>query len=145
MLTFRRCTFCCVYHCWTKHPRPTLSSARMRVRLYRMLLYIVSATKPTCPAFSAWLNARATRSLKVPVKAILLCSCTITIKVTCRRSTTWQIKCWYNVCLQAMRNFDLSVLVEILSGVDSDHGTGPRGNGSVNSRSTSSPIERRSC
>ena len=31
---------------------------------------------------------------------------------------------------------DLSVLVEILSGLDSDHDTGPRRNGSVNSRST---------
>ena len=29
-------------------------------------------------------------------------------------------------------SLDLSVLVEILSGVDSDHGTGPRRNGSVN-------------
>ena len=37
------------------------------------------------------------------------------------------------------------VLVEILSGVDSDHGTGPRRNGSVNSRSTLCQIERRSC
>ena len=36
---------------------------------------------------------------------------------------------------------DLSVLVEILSGVDSDHGTGPRRNGSVNSRSTLCPKE----
>ena len=40
---------------------------------------------------------------------------------------------------------DLSVLVVILSRVDSDHGTGPRRNGSVNSRSTLCPIERRSC
>ena len=40
---------------------------------------------------------------------------------------------------------DLSVLVEILSGVDSDHDTGPRRNGSVNSSSTLCPIERRSC
>ena len=40
---------------------------------------------------------------------------------------------------------DLSVLVEILSGVDSDHGTGPRRNRSVNSRSAIWPIERRSC
>ena len=38
-------------------------------------------------------------------------------------------------------SLDLSVLVEILSGVDSDHGTGPRRNGSVNSRSTLCPIE----
>ena len=43
------------------------------------------------------------------------------------------------------RSLDLSVLVEILSGVDSDLGTGARRNGSVNSRSTLCPIERRSC
>ena len=43
------------------------------------------------------------------------------------------------------RSLDLSVLVEILSGVDSDHGTGPIRNGSVNSRSTLCPIERRKC
>ena len=43
------------------------------------------------------------------------------------------------------RSLDLSVLVEILSGVDSDHGTGPRRNGSVNSRAALCPIERRSC
>ena len=42
-------------------------------------------------------------------------------------------------------SLDLSVLVEILSGVDSDHGTGPRRNGGVNSMSTLCPIERRSC
>ena len=41
------------------------------------------------------------------------------------------------------RSLDLAVLVEILSGVDSDHGTGPRRNRSVNSRSTICPIERR--
>ena len=38
---------------------PRLSSARMFVRLYRLLLIhciYVSVTKPTCPAFSAWLN-----------------------------------------------------------------------------------------
>ena len=42
-------------------------------------------------------------------------------------------------------SLDLSVVVEILSGVDSNHGTGPRGNSSVNLRSTLCPIERRSC
>ena len=39
-------------------------------------------------------------------------------------------------------SLDLSVLVGILYGVDSDHGTGPRRNGSVNSMSTLCPIER---
>ena len=33
------------------------------------------------------------------------------------------------------KSLNLSVLVGILSGVDSDHGTGPRRKGSVNSRS----------
>ena len=41
-------------------------------------------------------------------------------------------------------SLDLSVLVEILW-FYSDHGTGPRRNGSVNSRSTLCPIESRSC
>ena len=41
-------------------------------------------------------------------------------------------------------NLDLSVLVEILPGVDSDHGTGPRRSGSVNLRSTLCQIESRS-
>ena len=40
------------------------------------------------------------------------------------------------------RSLDLSVLVGILSGIDSDHGTGPRRNVSVNSRSTLCLIER---
>ena len=38
------------------------------------------------------------------------------------------------------RSLDLSVMVEILSGVDSDHGMGPRRYGIVNSRSTLCPI-----
>ena len=41
-------------------------------------------------------------------------------------------------------SLDLSVLVGILSVVDSDHCTGPRRNGSVNSMSSLCPIERRS-
>ena len=40
-------------------------------------------------------------------------------------------------------SFDFSVLVEILSGVDSDHGTVPRRNGSVNSSSALCPIEKK--
>ena len=43
------------------------------------------------------------------------------------------------------RSLDLSVLVEIQSGVDNNHVTGPTRNGSVNSSSTLCPIERRSC
>ena len=38
------------------------------------------------------------------------------------------------------RSLELLVLMEILSGVDSDNGIGPSRNGSVNSRSTLCPI-----
>ena len=57
---------------------PRLSSVRMFVRLYRLLLIhciYVSVTKPACPAFSAWLNTGSLRSLKVTEKAIMLLIC----------------------------------------------------------------------
>ena len=48
-----------------------------------------------------------------------------------------------SVCYcEPCRSLDLSVLVRILSGVDSDYGTGPRRNSSVNSRLTLCPIEK---
>ena len=73
---------------------PRLSSVRMFVRLYRLLLIhciynYVSVTKPTCPAFSAWLNTGAIRSLKVTGKAIMLCSYGININFM--YITTWPI------------------------------------------------------
>ena len=71
---------------------PRLSSERMFVRLYRMLLIhciFVSETKQTCPAFSAWTNTGAIRSMKVTGKAIIFCSYGININVMC--STTWPI------------------------------------------------------
>ena len=43
------------------------------------------------------------------------------------------------------KNLDFSVWVGMPSGVDSDHGTGSRRKGSVKSRITLCPIERRSC
>ena len=124
---------------------PRLSSARMFVILYRLLLIhciYVSVTKPTCPAFSAWLNTGAIRSMKVTGKAIMLCSTalTSTLCATLHGQSNVGSMCDCKPCC----SLDLSVLAEILSGVDSDHGTGPRRNDSVNSRSTLYPIERRS-
>ena len=123
-----------------------LSSARMFLRLYRLLLIhciYVSVTKPTCPAFSAWLNTGSIRPLRVTGKAIMLCSMTLPSKLCaalhCQSTVGSMCDC------KPCRSFDLSVLMEILSGVDSNHGTGPRRNGSVNSRSTLCPIERRPC
>ena len=123
-----------------------LSSARIFVRLYRLLLIqciYVSVTKPTCPAFSAWLNSAwlntgSIRSLKVTGKAIMLCSMALTLKLCAALHGQSDVgsTCDCKPC----RSLDLSVLVEILSGVDSDHGTGPRRYGSVNSRSTLWPI-----
>ena len=125
---------------------PRWSSERMFVRLHRLLLIhciYVSGTKPTCPAFSAWLNTGAIRSMKVTGKAIMLCSYGININLCAALhcQSNFGSMCDCKPCW----SFDSSVLVEILSGNDSGHGTGPRRNSSVNSRSTLCPIERRSC
>ena len=56
---------------------PRLSSARMFVRLYRLLFLhciYVSVTKQICPVFSAWLNTGSIKYMKVTRKAIMLCS-----------------------------------------------------------------------
>ena len=121
---------------------PRLSSARMFVRLYRLLLIhciYVSVTKPTCPAFSAWLNTGAIRQER------LLCSVVTALTSTLCAALHGQSNIGSMCDCKPCGSLDLSVLVEILSGVDSDHGAGPRRNGSVNSRSTLCPIERRSC
>ena len=133
-------------HTQVLNKTPRLSSAKMFVRLYRLLLIhcmYVSVTKPTCPAFSTWLNTGSIRHLKVTGKAIMLCSMAFPSRLcaTLHGQSNAGLICDCKPC----RKFDLSVLVKILSGVDSNHGTGPRKNGSVNSRSTLCPIERRSC
>ena len=106
---------------------PRLSSARMFVRLYRMMLVYciyVSVTKPTCPAFSAWLNTGSIRSLKVTGKAIMLCSMALPSKLCTALHGQSNVG---SMCdCKPRRSLNLSVLVEILSGVDSDYGTDPR-------------------
>ena len=123
-----------------------LSSARMFVRLYRLLLIhgiYVSVKKPTCPAFNAWLNTGSIRPLKLTGKASMLCSMALPSKLCAALHGKSNVG---SICdCKPCRSLDLSVLVEILSGVGSNHGTGPRRNSSVNSRSTLCPIERRSC
>ena len=123
-----------------------LSSARMFVRLYGLLLIhclYVSVTKPTCPAFSAWLNTGSISPLKVTGKAIMFCSMALPSKFCAALHGQSYVG---SMCdCKPCRSLDLSVLAEILSGVDSNHGTGPRRNGSINSMSTLCPIERRSC
>ena len=119
---------------------PRLSSARMFVRLYRLLLIhciYVLVTKPTCPAFSAWLNTDSIRSLKVTGKAILLCSMALPPKlcVALHGQSNVGSMCYSKTCRSLGCQF-----LGILSGVDSDHGTCQRRNGSVNSRSTLCPI-----
>ena len=125
---------------------PRLSSERMFVRLYRLLLIhciYVSVTKPTCPSFSAWLNTGSIRSLKVTGKAIMLRSMALPSKLSAALHGQSNVgsMCDCNPCII----LDLSLLMEILSEIVSDHGTGPRRNDSVKPRSTVCPIERRSC
>ena len=118
-----------------------LSSARMFERLYRLLLIrciYVSVAKPTCPAFSARLNTGSIRSLKVTGKAIMLCSMELPSKLCAALHAQSNVG---SMCdCKPCRSLALTVLVEILSAVDSDHGTGPRRYSSANSRSTLFPI-----
>ena len=103
----------------------------------------VSVTKPTYPAYSAWLNTGSIRSLKVTGKAIMLCRLTLPSKLCAALHGQSNVG---SMCdCKPCRSLGLSVLVEILSEADSDHATGPRRSGSVNSRSTLCSIERRSC
>ena len=116
------------------------------VRLYRLLLkhcIYVSVTKPTCPALSAWLNIASIRSLKVTGKDITLCSFALPSKLCAALHGQSNVGLMCNC--KPWGSLDLSVLVEILSGVDNDHGTGPRRNGSIILWSTLCPIERRPC
>ena len=114
--------------------------------LYRLLLIhciYVSVTKPACPAFSTWLNTGSIRSMKVTGK--VLCSVVTALTSTLCAALHGQSNVGSICDCKPCGSLDLSVLVEILSGVDSDYDTGPRKNGSVNSRSTLCPIERRPC
>ena len=119
-----------------------LSSARIFVRLYRLLLIhciYVSVTKPTGPTHHAWLNsAWFHQILEGDRKAIMLCSMALPSKLCSALHGQSNVcsMCDCNPC----RSLDLSVLVEIISGVVSNHGTGPQRNCSVNSRSTLWPI-----
>ena len=122
---------------------PRLSSARTFVRLYRLLLIYVSVTKPTCPAFSAWLNTGAIRSLKVTGKAIMLCSMVLPSKLSAALHGQSNVGAMSDC--KPCRSLDLSVVVEIIPGFDNDHGTGPRMNRMVISMSTLYSTERRSC
>ena len=120
-----------------------LSFLRMFVRLYRLLLIhciYVSVRKPKYPAFSAWLITCSIRPLKVTGKAIMLCIMALLSKLCAALHGQSNVgsMCDCKTC----RSLVLLVLVEIISGVNSNHGTGPRRTGSVNSRSAVCPIER---
>ena len=115
--------FSILLHTPVLNKTPRLSSARMFVRLYRLLLIhciYVLVTKPTCPAFSA------IRSLKVTGKASMLCSMALPSKLCAASHGQSNVG---SMCdCKPCGSLDLSVLVGILSGVDSDHGSGPRRN-----------------
>ena len=104
------------------------SSARMFLRLYRLLhehCIHVSVTKPTCPAFNAWLNTGSIRLLEVTGKAIMLRSMALPSKLCAALQGQSNVG---SMCdCKPCRILDGSVLVGLLSGVDSSHGTGGGG------------------
>ena len=119
-------------HTLVLNKTPRLSSVRMFVRLYKLPLIhciYVSVTNPTCPALSVWLNTGSIRSFKVTGKAVMLCSMAFPPKLCAALHGQSNVG---SMCdCKPCRSLDLSVWVEILSGVNSDHNTGPRRNGSV--------------
>ena len=106
-----------------------LSSARIFVRLYIIdcYLYIVYMyqwqNQQVLPFVPGWIVPGSIRSLKVTRKAIMLCSMALPSKLCAALHGQSYVcsMCDCNPC----RSLDLSVLAEILSGVVSNHGTGP--------------------
>ena len=144
LLTFRRWTFCCIHHCWTKHPDYSLRECSLD--FINCCLYIVYMyqwqNQHTLPLVPGW--------ILVPSdpwrwQEKLLCSVVTALTSKLCAALHGQSNVGLMCDCKPCWSLDLSVLVEILSGVDIDHGTGPRRNGSVNSRSTLCPIERRPC
>ena len=144
LLTFRRWTFCCIHHCWTKHPGYPLRECLLD--FINCCLYIVYMyqwqNQHALPLVPGW--------ILVPSdpwrwQKKLLCSVVMALTSTLCAALHGQSNVGSMCDCKPCWSLDLSVLVQILSGVDSDHGTGPRRNGSVNSRSTLCPIERRPC
>ena len=140
LLTFRRCTFCCIHNCWTKHPGYSL-----RECLYDFIdccLYIVYMyqwqNQHDLPLVPGW--------ILVPSdpwrwQEELLCSVDTALPSKLCAALHGQSNVGSLCDYKSSGSLDLSVLVEFLSGVDWDHGTVPRKNGNVNSRSTLCPIE----
>ena len=92
---------------------------RMFVRLYSLLLIhciYVSATKPTCAAFNAWFNTCSIRPLRATGKAIMLCSMALPSKLCAALHGQCNVGSMFDC--KSCRSLDLSVLVEILSGVE---------------------------
>ena len=126
-----------------------LSPARMFVRLYRLLLihciYMYQwQNQHALPLVPGWIMVPSDPG-RWQEKLLSSVVYGITIKYMC--SSTYMSNLILVQCVLAnlAEVLDLSYLMEILSGVDSDHGTGPRKNGSDNTRSTLCPIERMSC
>ena len=141
LLTFRRCTFCCIHHCWTKHPGYSLRECLkdcIDCCLYIVYMYQWQ-NQHALPLVPGWILVpsdpwRWQEKLLCSVVTALTSTLCVALHGQSNVGSMCDCKpCW---------SLDLSVLVEILSGVDSDHGTGRRRNGSVNSRSTLCPIER---
>ena len=140
LLTFEMSTFICMHQCWTNHPDYPLQEYLLD--FIDCCLYIVYMyqwqNQQVLPFVPGWIVPGSIRSLKVTGKAIMFYSMALPSKLCAALHGQSNVcsMCDCNPC----RSLDLSVLVEILSGVVSNHGTGPRRNCSVNSRSTLWPM-----
>ena len=139
LLTFRMCNFCCIPHCWTKHP----GYLQDFIDCCLYILYMYQwPNQHALPLVPGWILVPSDPWMW---QEKLLCSVVTALSSTLCATLHGQSNVGSMCDCKPCWSLDLSVLVEILSGVDSDHATGPRRNGSINSRSTLCPIESRSC
>ena len=140
LLTFRRCTFCCIHHCWMKHPGYPLREI-IDCCLYIVYMYQWQ-NQHALPLVPGW--------MLVPSdpwrwQEKLLCSVAMELTSKLCAALHGQSNVGSLCDSKPCEFWTCQFLVETLSGIDSDHGTGPRRYRSVNSRSTICPIESRSC
>ena len=111
-----------------KHLKPKIEILCLKVPFLRSW-HICISDKINMPCLLCLVEYWFHHILECDRKTIMLCSMAFPSKL-CSALHGQSNVCSMCDC-KPCRSLDLSVLVEILSGVEGDHGTGPRRNGSV--------------
>ena len=99
-------------------------------------MYICIIDEPTCSSFCNWLTTDSTCSSVTGI-AVKLCSMALPSTICAAQDVRSLVGSMCDIKKPCQFWWRMP------SGVDSDHGTGPRGNNNINSRSTLCSIDRR--